>query len=69
MLFRSVRDALASLDTAFPALRQRLRTPDGQIRRTLLIFINEDDIRNCDGEETALCEGDEISIVPALAGG
>ena len=65
----SVRNALVSLDAAFPALRERLRAPDGQIRRTLLVFVNGDDIRNCDGEETRLREGDEISIVPALAGG
>jgi len=66
---QSVRDALVSLESAFPALRDRLRAPDGQIRRTLLVFVNDDDIRNCEGEEMTLRAGDEISIVPALAGG
>jgi molybdopterin synthase sulfur carrier subunit len=65
----SVREVFASLDSTFPELHDRFRAPDGQLRRNLLVFVNGEDIRFGNGEETALNSGDEISIVPALAGG
>ena len=57
------------LDEKFPDLRPHLRDDKGQIRRFLNIYVNEEDIRFLKGKDTSLKDGDEVSIVPAIAGG
>jgi molybdopterin synthase sulfur carrier subunit len=52
-----------------PGLKQRLYDEQGELRRFVNIYVNEEDIRFLKGKETALKEGDEVSIVPAIAGG
>ena len=64
----TVGDILASLCTTFPTLRDRLF--DGEeLRRFVNIYVNEEDIRFLKGKDTSLKDGDEVSIVPAIAGG
>lgn len=65
----TVAELLDSLDLAHPGLSERLREDDGQIRRFVNIFVNGSNIRELDGAETALRPGDEVGIVPAMAGG
>lgn len=65
----TVGEALANLAEAHPELRQRLYTDAGEVRRFVNVFANEEDIRFLDQLETALEDGDELSIVPAIAGG
>ena len=65
----TVTDLLDSLDTAYPGLSERLRDEDGQIRRFVNIFVNGSNIRELDGAATALRPGDEVGIIPAMAGG
>lgn len=65
----SVTDLLDSLDVAYPGLSERLREDDGQIRRFVNIFVNGSNIRELDGAATALQSGDEVGIIPAMAGG
>lgn len=65
----TVTDLLDSLDTAYPGLSERLRDEDGQIRRFVNIFVNGSNIRELDGADTALRPGDEVGIIPAMAGG
>jgi molybdopterin synthase sulfur carrier subunit len=60
---------IADLETNFPGMRERLMDDVGQIRRFVNIYINGDDVRFADGLETSLKDGDEVSIVPAVAGG
>ncbi|MBX6754710.1 ubiquitin-like small modifier protein 1 [Thermorudis peleae] len=65
----TVGDALAALDQHFPGLRDRLVEPDGRLRRFVSVFVNGKDVRTLQGLETPLQEGDEVGIVPAMAGG
>ena len=57
------------LDQKFPQLKPHLRDEAGEIRRFLNVYVNEEDIRFLEGDKTALKPGDEVSIVPAIAGG
>jgi len=65
----SVAEVIANLDSMHPGLKQRLYDEQGELRRFVNIYVNEEDIRFLKGKETALKEGDEVSIVPAIAGG
>jgi molybdopterin synthase sulfur carrier subunit len=61
--------AITDLETNFPGMRERLMDEAGQLRRFVNIYINGDDVRFADGLGTGLKDGDEVSIVPAVAGG
>lgn len=56
------------LDKKYPGLAERL-SEDGKLRRFVNIYVNEEDVRFGKNEETEVKEGDEVSIVPAIAGG
>lgn len=57
------------LDEKFPELRPHLRDDKGQVRRFLNIYVNEEDIRFLGGPTYAFQEGDEVLLVPSIAGG
>ena len=65
----SVADALGMLESRFPEIRTRLRDEDGELRRFVNLYVNGEDIRFLSGLETSLATGDEMSIIPAVAGG
>lgn len=65
----NVQDLLADLDRQFPGLKDRLCDPSGKLRRFVNLYVNEEDIRFLKQESTALKDGDEVSIIPAIAGG
>jgi len=65
----TVAEVLARLDEAYPGLRRRVYDESGQLRRFLNVYVNQEDIRFRDGEATPVHDGDEVSIVPAVAGG
>lgn len=65
----SVLDLIADLESQYPGLRDRIVDESGEIRRFVNVYVNEEDIRFLDGDRTPLKDGDEVSIVPALAGG
>jgi molybdopterin synthase sulfur carrier subunit len=65
----TVTDLVADLARQFPGLRERLVDDRGAIRRFVNLYVNEEDIRFLQGAETALKDGDQVSIVPAIAGG
>ncbi|WBL35592.1 MoaD/ThiS family protein [Tepidiforma flava] len=60
---------VANLESAYPGIKERMVDEAGQIRRFVNIYVNGDDVRFLDGMQTALKDGDEVSIVPAVAGG
>ncbi len=60
---------LASLDSTYPGLIERICDEQGAVRRFVNIFLNDEDIRFLADKETPVKDGDEISIVPAIAGG
>jgi len=62
-------ELFAVLDEKFPALTPHLRDEKGQIRRFLNIYVNEEDIRFLGGPAYAFQEGDEVLLVPSIAGG
>jgi sulfur-carrier protein len=57
------------LNSAHPGIKDRLCDETGELRRFVNIYVNEEDIRFLKGKETSLKDGDEVSIVPAIAGG
>jgi MoaD family protein len=57
------------LEKNYPGIKERLYDEDGTLRRFINVYVNEEDIRFLDGVNTAIKEGDDISIVPAIAGG
>lgn len=65
----TVRELMDVLEKNYPGIKERLCEPTGKIRRFVNVYLNEEDIRFLSQEETAVKDGDEISIVPAIAGG
>jgi molybdopterin synthase sulfur carrier subunit len=61
-------DLVQELDSRYPGLAERI-SENGKIRRFVNIYVNEEDIRFLKAEETEIKDGDEVSIVPAIAGG
>ncbi len=61
-------ELVEDLDRQYPGLLERI-TENGKIRRFVNIYVNEEDVRFLQGEETVVKDGDEVSIVPAIAGG
>ena len=60
---------IANLDSTYPGIRERVMDEAGAIRRFVNVYINGDDVRFLDGLATPLKDGDEVSVVPAVAGG
>jgi molybdopterin synthase sulfur carrier subunit len=65
----SLRAIIDNLETRHPGLRERLLDDKGEIRRFVNIYLNGDDVRFLDQLNSKVKDGDEISIVPAIAGG
>ena len=65
----TVANVIVELETRFPAIRGRLRDDNGALRRFVNLYVNGEDVRFQNGLDTSLKPGDEVSIVPAVAGG
>ena len=65
----TVAGLFADLDTRYPGIRDRICDESGQVRRFVNVFVNGEDIRFLQQLETPVKAGDEVSIVPAIAGG
>ncbi len=65
----TVAEALADLDARYPGFRERLYDDSGNLRQFINIYVNDTDIRFGGGLETPVGERDDISIIPAVAGG
>ncbi len=66
---RTVGELLAGLTSAHPDLKRHLYSGEGTLRNFVNVYVNDDDIRHLDNEETPVKDGDEISIIPSIAGG
>jgi sulfur-carrier protein len=62
-------EAIDGLEAAYPGMKDRICDETGEIRRFVNIYVNGEDVRFLDGLGSALKQGDEVSIVPAVAGG
>jgi molybdopterin synthase sulfur carrier subunit len=65
----NIGELIDDLEQTFPGIKERLCDQNGNVRRFVNIFLNDEDIRFLEDKATAVKEGDEISIVPAIAGG
>ncbi len=65
----NIGELIEDLEKSYPGIKERLCDQNGNVRRFVNIFLNDEDIRFLDDQQTAVKEGDEISIVPAIAGG
>jgi molybdopterin synthase sulfur carrier subunit len=65
----TVQELVTNLEKSFPGIRDRICDDKGKLRRFVNVYVNEEDIRFLKGDETPLKDGDEVSIIPAIAGG
>ena len=65
---KNITDLVDALEKDYPGIKERL-SEGGKVRRFINIYVNDEDIRFVNKEETVLKDGDSISIVPAIAGG
>src|SRR3989338_1464445 len=66
---KNINEMLAALEKNHPGIKERLCDGEGKLRRFVNVYVNEEDIRFLQGQDTALKDGDDISIIPAIAGG
>ncbi len=60
---------IENLDAQYPGFRDRLCDESGKIRRFVNVYLNDEDIRYLDGPQSKVKDGDEIALIPAIAGG
>lgn len=65
----NIQAIIENLESDYPGMKERLCDEGGNIRRFVNIYLNDEDIRFLDGQETVVTDGAEISIIPAIAGG
>ena len=65
----TIGDAITELQGRYPGIRERLVDESGAVRRFVNVYVNEEDIRFLQNQNTPLKDGDEVSIIPAIAGG
>lgn len=65
----TIGSAIAELQSRFPGIQERLVDDAGQVRRFVNVYVNEEDIRFLQNNDTPLKDGDDVSIIPAIAGG
>jgi len=65
----TVGGVIDELQTRYPGIKERLLDDSGTVRRFVNVYVNEEDIRFLQNQQTPIKSGDEISIIPAIAGG
>lgn len=65
----TVGEAIVELQSRYPGIKERLIDETGEVRRFVNVYVNEEDIRFLQNQATPIKDGDEISIIPAIAGG
>lgn len=64
-----IAELIDDLEKNFPGLKERICDETGKVRRFINIYVNEEDVRFLKQDKTPLKDGDEVSIIPAIAGG
>ena len=65
----TLRQLIDSMESQYPGIKERLCDEDGNLRNFVNVYVNGEDVRFMDGIDSATGDGDEVSIVPAVAGG
>ncbi|HHT9118039.1 MAG TPA: MoaD/ThiS family protein [Candidatus Hypogeohydataceae bacterium YC38] len=66
---KSIKEIINNMESRYPGIKNRLCDEKGQLRRFINFYLNDEDIRFLQNQDTPVKEGDQISIVPAIAGG
>ena len=66
---KNIKELIDDLEKNFPGIKERICDNKGKIRKFINIYVNEEDVRFLKLDETPLKDGDEVSIIPAIAGG
>lgn len=64
-----VSELIETMESQYPGIKDRLCDEEGNVRRFINLYVNNEDIRFLDGKDTKLSESDVVSIIPAIAGG
>lgn len=65
----NIRELIDNLEAQYPGVKTRLCDDNGQIKRYVNIFVNDEEIRTLQGPDTTVADKDKVSIIPAMAGG
>ncbi len=65
----TIAEVMQNLTQTFPGVQARVLDESGEIKRFINVFVNENEIRTLQGADSPVAEADEVSIVPAMAGG
>ena len=65
----TIASLVTELESLYPGINKSLTDDQGELRRFVNVYVNEEDIRFLDGKNTQIVDGDAVSIVPAIAGG
>ena len=65
----TIAELIDDIERRYPGFREQLVDDGGELHRFVNVYLNDEDVRFMEGARTALSEGDEVSILPALAGG
>ena len=65
----TVADVVADLDQRYPGIGARILDDEGQMRRFVNVYVNDEDVRFIDGLQTPVADGDTVTVLPAVAGG
>jgi molybdopterin synthase sulfur carrier subunit len=65
----NIAEMIERADAQYPGFRARVLDDNGEVKRFINVFVNGVDIRTLQGKQTPIKEGDEVSVIPAMAGG
>lgn len=65
----TIQDIIDNLEKEYPGLKERICDEKGELRRFVNVYLNDEDIRFAQGKSTLVKDGDEVSVIPAIAGG
>ncbi len=66
---KTIKEVIDNMEGNFPGIKERLYSEEGELRKFINIYINEEDIRFLQSDDTEVNDNDVISIIPAIAGG
>ncbi|MEE8483912.1 MAG: ubiquitin-like small modifier protein 1 [Nitrospinota bacterium] len=66
---KTIKEVIDNMEDNFPGIKERLYSEEGELRKFINIYINEEDIRFLQSDDTEVNDNDVISIIPAIAGG
>lgn len=65
----TIKELVESLEKSYPGIKDRICDEKGKIRRFINFYVNDEDVRFLKGDDTSLKDKDDVSIIPAIAGG